>query len=102
MNTVKNDSRPRNIETSPNPEQIRARAYEIYLSRGKEPGHEQEDWLAAEKELVLTELESDIGERTAPTTSSGTGPRIVENHLPDGRPSSNGRGDGGASRRHAR
>ncbi len=32
-------------------EQIEARAYEIYLERGRENGHDVEDWLAAEKEL---------------------------------------------------
>jgi hypothetical protein len=32
-------------------EEIARRAYEIYLARGREPGHEREDWLRAEKEL---------------------------------------------------
>jgi Protein of unknown function (DUF2934) len=32
-------------------EQIRQRAYEIYLSRGDERGDEVSDWLAAEREL---------------------------------------------------
>jgi hypothetical protein len=32
-------------------EEIARRAYEIYLARGREPGHEEEDWLRAEKEL---------------------------------------------------
>jgi len=32
-------------------EQIARRAYEIYLTRGGEPGREQEDWLQAEREL---------------------------------------------------
>ncbi|HTS19039.1 MAG TPA: DUF2934 domain-containing protein [Verrucomicrobiae bacterium] len=35
----------------PSEEQIRARAFEIYLERGLEPGHEEEDWLQAEFEL---------------------------------------------------
>ena len=38
------------------PEQIERRAYELYLERGKEDGHERADWLAAEKELNETEL----------------------------------------------
>jgi hypothetical protein len=33
-------------------ETIRRRAYEIYLGRGEEPGHEIEDWLQAERELM--------------------------------------------------
>jgi hypothetical protein len=37
--------------TSPSPEDIARRAYEIFLARGGEPGHEQEDWLQAESEL---------------------------------------------------
>jgi hypothetical protein len=32
--------------------QIRDRAYEIYLQRGAQPGHELEDWLQAERELT--------------------------------------------------
>jgi hypothetical protein len=33
-------------------QRIRCRAYEIYLERGAEPGHELEDWLQAERELT--------------------------------------------------
>jgi hypothetical protein len=36
----------------PTDEQIRERAYEIYLQRGSAPGQEVEDWLAAEQELT--------------------------------------------------
>ena len=36
----------------PTDEQIRERAYELYLERGSEPGQEVEDWLAAEQELT--------------------------------------------------
>jgi DUF2934 family protein len=32
-------------------EDIRRRAYEIYLERGEQPGHELDDWLQAEHEL---------------------------------------------------
>jgi Protein of unknown function (DUF2934) len=32
-------------------EQIRTRAYELYEARGREDGHDQEDWLEAEAEL---------------------------------------------------
>jgi hypothetical protein len=35
----------------PNHEEIRLRAYEIYLERGRLPGHELDDWLQAEREL---------------------------------------------------
>jgi Protein of unknown function (DUF2934) len=32
-------------------DEIRLRAYEIYLQRGGEPGREMDDWLKAEREL---------------------------------------------------
>lgn len=35
----------------PTRDQIALRAYEIYLERGGEPGHELEDWTQAELEL---------------------------------------------------
>lgn len=31
--------------------QISVRAYELYEARGREDGHEQEDWLRAEEEI---------------------------------------------------
>ena len=33
-------------------QEIRDRAYEIYLQRGGQPGAEVEDWLQAERELI--------------------------------------------------
>lgn len=35
----------------PTEDEIRRRAYEIYQSRGGEPGRESEDWAQAEREL---------------------------------------------------
>jgi hypothetical protein len=32
-------------------EEIRLRAYQIYLARGERPGFELDDWLQAEREL---------------------------------------------------
>jgi hypothetical protein len=32
-------------------EEIKRRAYEIYLERGEQPGRELDDWLKAEREL---------------------------------------------------
>lgn len=34
-------------------EQIRRRAFELYEQRGKEDGHDLDDWLQAESELSL-------------------------------------------------
>ena len=42
------DQRIRDIELE---EQIRLRAYELYETRGRQDGHEMEDWLQAETEL---------------------------------------------------
>jgi hypothetical protein len=36
---------------SPRHEEIRIRAYEIYIERGAQPGHDVDDWLQAEREL---------------------------------------------------
>jgi len=33
-------------------EQIRCRAYKLYEERGREGGHELEDWLRAEAEII--------------------------------------------------
>ena len=38
-------------EDEPTTEQIRQRAYEIYLARGDGPGDELQDWLQAERNL---------------------------------------------------
>ncbi len=35
----------------PSEEEIRRRAHELYEERGREPGHEHEDWAQAEREL---------------------------------------------------
>ena len=44
-------------EVNPAREQeIRRRAYEIYLEHGEEPGHDLEDWLQAERELASHEI----------------------------------------------
>ena len=42
-------------------EQIRIRAYELFEERGKEPGHEVEDWVKAEAEVL---------QKTAKTTAA--------------------------------
>jgi DUF2934 family protein len=37
----------------PSHEQIAHRAYEIFLARGGQPGNPEQDWLQAERELLL-------------------------------------------------
>ena len=42
-------------EALPVEEQVRQRAYELYVTRGDESGSELEDWLRAEREILLAE-----------------------------------------------
>lgn len=48
---TKSFENPRTTTTTPNDEEIRIRAYELYEQRGREPGHELDDWVSAEQEL---------------------------------------------------
>jgi len=41
---------------APLEQQIRARAYELYLQRGGEERHAVEDWLRAEEEIISQNL----------------------------------------------
>ena len=36
---------------APSYDEIAQRAYELFQRRGREPGHEQDDWLQAERDL---------------------------------------------------
>jgi hypothetical protein len=38
-------------------EEIRRRAYELYLERGGTPGNESEDWITAEREVRSRQLQ---------------------------------------------
>lgn len=40
------------FQAHPTAEQIQARAYELYLNRGCQPGQAMDDWLQAEYELL--------------------------------------------------
>jgi hypothetical protein len=42
----------------PTREEIESRAYEIYVERGQEDGHDIEHWLAAEQELNALEAQA--------------------------------------------
>ncbi|MGA2235802.1 MAG: DUF2934 domain-containing protein [Terriglobales bacterium] len=39
----------------PSEDRIRVRAYELYQSRGREPGQDEQDWLRAEREILKRE-----------------------------------------------
>ncbi len=46
-------------DTHPNlHEEIRSRAYELYEQRGREDGHDMDDWLRAEAEVTRTPLKA--------------------------------------------
>ncbi len=45
------ETREVSVGNSARDEEIRRRAYEIYLERGEQPGREMDDWLQAEREL---------------------------------------------------
>ena len=51
----------RSVINSAREQEIRRRAYELYLERGEEPGRDLEDWLQAERELASREI-SPLGE----------------------------------------
>src|SRR5467141_3400636 len=57
--------------SAPSDEEIRRRAYEIYLERGDLPGDEIDDWLRAERELQKVALFARdwnrVQQRVAPT-----------------------------------
>ena len=46
------------IETFPQEERIRRRAYELYVHRGNQSGSEFDDWLQAEEEILRAEEEA--------------------------------------------
>ena len=52
QHTTTANSQPAAKVEAPTDEQIRARAYEIYLQRGQVGGHDMDDWLQAEYELL--------------------------------------------------
>ena len=45
------ESAETSVADSSGHEEIRIRAYDIYIERGGQPGHDLEDWLQAEREL---------------------------------------------------
>jgi Protein of unknown function (DUF2934) len=43
---------PAALAAVPSRDMIRQRAYQLYESRGREPGHADQDWFRAERELA--------------------------------------------------
>jgi hypothetical protein len=60
---------------APNHDQIRLRAYEIYLEGGSVPGRDLDDWLKAERELRKVALFRQDSKRLSPRDHSDSGAR---------------------------
>ena len=58
------------MQTSPKDEQIAARAYQLYLERGRTDGHDVDDWLQAEYELIQLPVRK-LAELTPPSEGRG-------------------------------
>jgi hypothetical protein len=54
--SVQRQAEEASARPTPSHEEIRRRAYEIYLERGGLPGDELDDWLRAERELQKVAL----------------------------------------------
>jgi hypothetical protein len=53
MSTPKKETNVLRMPVSgPTIDEIAQRAYEIFVARGEEPGHDLDDWLQAESELL--------------------------------------------------
>ena len=57
---------PQNVGSRPTREEIELRAYQIYVDRGGTDGHDVEDWMQAERELLTIEAKRErIGKMAA-------------------------------------
>ena len=70
MNTLKFEHPPEDSTKGPTHQRIQARAYELYLARGGVPGHEQEDWFRAERELTDAWTSDAFTNEGAPVTKA--------------------------------
>ena len=43
---------PKKTKAAPSEAEISTKAYEIWLSQGQQPGHDQEHWFQAEQQLM--------------------------------------------------
>jgi hypothetical protein len=55
----------------PTEQQVRAHAYQIYLERGGQHGHDMDDWLQAEYELVQLPIQKIAELEMAPSKKTG-------------------------------
>jgi hypothetical protein len=52
MSATQAEAAETKVADSARHQKIRLRAYEVYLERGEQPGHDLDDWLQAERELT--------------------------------------------------
>jgi hypothetical protein len=58
---IKDDTTSAEIGNPAPQDEIRRRAYELYLERGEQPGCDLDDWLQAERELQRGEFGGERG-----------------------------------------
>jgi hypothetical protein len=54
--SIEADTQEVSVRKLASDEDIKRRAYEIYLGRGEQPGHDLDDWLQAEREFETKPL----------------------------------------------
>jgi len=55
-------------------EQIRRRAFELYIERGFEPGKDHDDWVKAEQEILRAQQDARIDEASEESFPSSDAP----------------------------
>jgi hypothetical protein len=60
------------MQRQPTAEEIAARAYQIYIERGRTNGHDVDDWMQAEYELMQLPVRM-LAEMEPPKASRGNG-----------------------------
>jgi hypothetical protein len=91
-------SKSSGADARPSDEAISQRAYELYLQRGSVPGHETDDWLQAEAELMEARRNAEAAFSPAGKDQSDSQSDSVESSSTDGK-KSNGRREGSNSGR---
>jgi hypothetical protein len=74
--TARKDTEAEMTHLRPTHTEISARAYQIYLERGCQPGHDMDDWLQAEYELMQLPVRK-LAELELPKPSTGRRKRSI-------------------------
>ena len=93
-------SKSSGADARPSDEEISQRAYELFLQRGSAPGHENDDWLQAEAELMEARRSAQAAFAPAGGEESGSVESGATDGTTDGR-KTNGRREGSTSGRRA-